>query len=143
ASWDTKGDCGSGTAWTSIGALAGVPHVYAMRNDRYVARSLAGSSNAWSAWAPAGDDTCWVSIAVSPNYVFALRADGRVDRATQDATPTWSEAYGDVGDDGAAGLDTVVSELIFILLPVIVLVVVTRAARRKGGNEGRSGGDLR
>ena len=78
-------------------------------------------------------------------YVFALRADGRVDRATQDATPTWSEAYGEVGDDGAAGLDTVVGELAFMLLPVLVLAAVPMAARRgREGPKSKSGrGDER
>jgi len=131
ASWSSKGDAGTGSAWVSIGTLTGSTYVYAMRNDRSVARSLVGTSPSWSSWAPAGNDTSWVSIAVSPNYVFALRNDGTVDRATIAPTPVWNSSFGDLGDDGAVALDTIVSELAFMLLPIFLLVAATHIGRRR------------
>ncbi len=131
ASWSSKGDAGTGGSWVSIGTLSGETYVYAMRNDRSVYRSLTGTSTTWTSWAPAGSDTSWVSIAVSPNYVFALRSDGRVDRATQAPSPVWNTSFGNLGDDGAVALDTIVSELAFMLLPIFMLVAVTHFNRRR------------
>ncbi len=132
-SWSSKGDVGTGSAWTSLATISGSTYVYAMMNDRSVSRSLAGSSTTWSSWAPAGDDTSWVSIAITTNYLFALRRDGTVDRATLDASPAWTLAHGVVGSGGMVGLDTVIGEFLVLLLPVIIVLVVPAATRRVKG----------
>ena len=105
-----------------------------MSNERAVSRSSSGTSTSWSSWAStvSGSDS-WVGLGITSTYLFALRADGRVDRATIGDSPSWSEEHGDAGADNAfVAFGTDIPEFATLLLPIasVILIVGWNYRRR-------------
>jgi hypothetical protein len=123
--WTTKGDAGSDSSWVDLASLdgSGSGYVYAMRNNRSIARSLAGSGTTWTAWASAGEDTAWVAITTNSTHVFALRNDGRIDRADTSASPTWNAPFTDAGTDHSfVDIAIAIAEYELVMIPILLLL---------------------
>jgi hypothetical protein len=130
--WASKGDAGSDTSWVSICAFDATGGVYALRNDRVVYTCQAGTSTTWSSWGSAGSDTSWVGIAADDTYVYALRSDGRIDRAVI-IVNTWTGGVGDAGPGNYfVGISTrLVSEFQQVVLPFAVAFIVFIYSKRR------------
>ena len=129
--WQSKGDAGSDTSWVSITAFSGNGYVYAMKNDRTINRSQAGTSSTWTSWASAGLDTSWVSIACNADYVYVLRNDGRVDRAYI-SNGTWNSPKGDVGTGTHYQAITIpIPEFFLIIVPIVSIIVIFSYYRKR------------
>ena len=108
---------------------------------RAVSRSSSGTSTSWSSWASAasGSDS-WVGLGITNTYLFALRADGRVDRATIGNSPSWSEEHGAAGADNAfVAFGTDIPEFATLLLPIVSVIFIVgwnyRRNRLRGSGE--------
>lgn len=133
--WFSKGDAGADTSWVSICAYNSTGGaVYAIRNDRTVRSSSPGLSSSWSDWASAVIDASWTGIAADDSYVYALRSDGRIDRAKISGA-TWSEDLSDVGTGAFyAGITTLqVPEFGAMALPLLGMLAFQLAFRRLRG----------
>jgi hypothetical protein len=124
--WGSKGDVGSGLGWVALASYNDEMHVYAMSNERAVYRSSSGTSTSWSSWAAAASaPNSWVGLGITSTYLFALRADGRVDRATIGDSPSWSEEHGDAGTDSVfVALATAIPEFTTLLLPIASVIFI-------------------
>jgi len=130
--WGSKGDAGDGNAWVAICAFNSSGQIYAMSANRTIVRCDIGTSTTWSDWASRGSDYSWVAIAVNDTHVLALRNDGRIDRATIKATPTWSTAFGDVGTDTAwTDLSLPIPEVTSVVLQAVITIALIFAIRRR------------
>jgi len=132
STWSSKGDAGSDSSWVDIGAFDSPGNVYAMRNDRSIARSTTGTSSTWNTWSTAGSDTSWVAIETNGTHVFALKNDGIIDRSTTGATPNWDSPFSDIGT-GNAFLDITIAiaEFELILIPIILLFMFILNSQKK------------
>ena len=137
--WGSKGDVGSGLGWVALASYNDDMHLYAMSNERAVYRSSSGTSTSWSSWASADSGSAsWVGLGITSTYLFALRADGRVDRATIGDSPSWTEELGDAGSDNAfVAFGTVIPEFATLLLPIasVILIVGWNRRRRLSGRQ--------
>ena len=133
--WGSKGDVGSGLGWVALASYNDDMHLYAMSNERAVYRSSSGTSTSWSSWASADSGSAsWVGLGITSTYLFALRADGRVDRATIGDSPSWTEELGDAGSDNAfVAFGTAIPEFATLLLPIasVILIVGWNNRRRR------------
>jgi len=105
-----------------------------MRNDRSIERSLTGTSSTWSTnWAGDPDeDTSWTGLSSDGDYLYALRVDGRIDRATIGSSPSWSASHGDVGSGISFDkIDNPIPEFMTLMVPILCsLALLIR--KRKG-----------
>jgi hypothetical protein len=138
STWASKGDVGTDHAWLSIAARSALGHVYVMNADRTVMRSPRGNNPAWTLWsaAPSGGDISWMGIAVDDSYVYALRNDGRVDRAAVAEVASWTGAVGDAGPDTAfVGIATPAAAealgLAVAAAGVSLVLILSRRSRQK------------
>jgi hypothetical protein len=128
--WSSKGDAGDGNAWVDLAATDGDDHVYALRADRAISRSTAGTSTTWSSWASADGGGSWVAVATDGTYVWTLRNDGRVDRGTVAVTPSWSTAHGDAGtDSGWEDIAVPIPEFPSLMLQALLTMVLIHVVR--------------
>ncbi len=136
SSWTAKGDAGNGTSWVSMASSTASPYVYAMDASRAVCKSVGGTNSTWTDWAPSGHGTAWISLAAGEYYVFALNANGTIDRALM-ATSEWNTSYGTVDAWAMAGMDAVVFEQgddipeLGLLVPIFAILGIFIARRRE------------
>jgi hypothetical protein len=98
ASWSSWGTTGSDTSWTGITVDLG-GYVYAIRADGNVAYATESTST-WTSKGDAGSDTSWVDIGAfsSSGYIYAMRNDRSINRASTGSSSTWS-SWSSAGND--------------------------------------------
>ena len=89
ASWTSFGDTGVDTSWVSIACDIG-EYLYALRKDGIVSYTTE-TSGTWNDKGDAGDDYSWTSITAfsDPGYVYAMRNDRSIYRASTGTSSTW------------------------------------------------------
>ena len=114
--------------------------VRAMRNNRSIARARTGTASSWAPWANAGADTSWVAIATDGTYIFTLRNDGRIDRATRGSSPIWNAPYSDVGSGNSfVDMAIAIAEYELVIIPILLLIVIIDYRHRKHAKKAGKG----